>query len=105
MTRVRIQVVQAESRLLLVGEVNGRKYPPVTMPCGMSMGEAEFEGIRRFLARHQDDAEIVFHVGRYVKDVVSYKTLAVSKQVQTAVNRVDYLIRRRPGPVAFEVLP
>lgn len=97
---VKVGFVDDAGEMYLFGQVDGRVYPPVRMPNTMTRFEVELEGIRRFLRRHQDWRYIGFEVDSHTADVLYHRT-EPSPAVVQAANKVDYLIRRRPGPVFF----
>jgi len=68
----------------------------------MTCFEVELEGIRRFLRKHQDHRYVSFVVDPFLADVLSYRRNPSCRAIEMAVNRVDFLVRRRPGPVFFE---
>ncbi len=98
---VEIKVIDDGGRLSIVGQVDNHIYPPVRMPRGMIRPEAELEAVRRFLRRRQDWRYVTFVVDPYVADVASFRRNPTCLAVEQAANRVDYLVRRRSGPVRF----
>lgn len=98
---VSITYVRDGDDLLLLGQVDQRIYPPVQMPRRMTPFEVELEGIRRFLRRHQDHSYVSFVVEPYLADVLSHRRNPSCSTIDMAVNRIWYLVKRRPGPVHF----
>jgi len=69
----------------------------------MTPVEIELEGMRRYLKRNQDLKPVTFIVGKYAADLMTYRAMPQSREVEMAINRLEYFIRRRPGSVSFEV--
>lgn len=99
---VKLDVVLDGPDVFLIGWVDNKVYPPVKMPSNLTRFEIELEAIRRFLARHQHWRYISFEVDSYVADVLAYRRERTSEALDRAANRVDYLVKRRPGPVFFQ---
>ncbi len=98
---VSVGYVRDGDDLLLLGQVDNRIYQPVQMPKRMTPFEVELEGVRRFLQRHQDHRYVSFVVAPYLADVLSYRRSPSCSTIDMAVNRIWYLVKRRPGPVHF----
>ncbi|MBE7483209.1 MAG: hypothetical protein HS104_24950 [Polyangiaceae bacterium] len=98
---VSIKVVEDGRSATLIGQVDNRVYPPVQMPKTMTRFEVELEGIRRFLRRHQNHYYVSFVVDPYLADVLSYRRNPSCSTIDMGVNRIWYLVKRRPGPVHF----
>lgn len=98
---VKLDVVFDGPDIFLIGWVDDKVYPPVRMPSTLTKFEVELEAIRRFLFRHQNWKYISFEVDPYVADVLAFRRERTSERLDRAANRVDYLVRTRPGPVFF----
>ena len=99
---VKLDVVFDGPDTFLMGWVDEKVYPPVRMPSHLTKFEIELEAIRRFLLKHQDWRYVSFEVDPYVADVLAFRRERTSAALDRAANRVDYLVKRRPGPVFFQ---
>lgn len=99
---VKLDVIFDGPDIFLMGWVDDRVCPPVKMPSRLTRFEVELEAIRRFLVRHQNWRYIAFEVDPYVADVLAFRRERTSEKLDRAANRVNYLVRTRPGPVSFQ---